>query len=322
MSKEHFLVTGGLGCIGAWVVRNLVREGISVTVFDIGKDPHRLRLILEPEELQKVNFLNGDIRELEAVQHALQESQATHLVHLAALQVPFCQANPPLGAQVNVVGTVNVFEAVRQAGISQVVYASSVAVYGRSEEYPGKVNHTSPLNPHTFYGVYKQANEGTARLYWQQQGLCSVGLRPYALYGPGRDQGLTSSPTLAMLAAAAGRPYHIPFGGRYQMQYNDDVARIFIRAARTPFQGAGIFNLGGAAVSTPDVIAAIETAAPEAKGKITFDPTPLPIPEALDDTPLRKWLGELPETPLAEGIAATIQFFRRALQEGRISLEQ
>jgi nucleoside-diphosphate-sugar epimerase len=292
-----------------------------VAVFDLGSDPRRLRLVMPPADLEKVTFLRGDIRDPEVVLRAVQESQATHIIHLAALQVPFCKANPILGAQVNVVGTVNVFEAAKQAGIAQVVYASSVAVYGLSTEYSGVVDSAAPLNPHTFYGVYKQANEGTARLYWEDSRLSSIGLRPYALYGPGRDQGLTSGPTQAMLAAAAGRSYHIPFGGRYQMQYNADVAEIFIRAVRTRFQGAGVFNLRGALTDTPGVIAAIEAAAPQATGTITFTPSPLPIPEEFDDTPLRNLLGELPDTPLVQGVAATIDFFRQAIHENRMTAD-
>jgi nucleoside-diphosphate-sugar epimerase len=67
MEQERFLVTGGLGCIGAWVVRNLVQEGARVTVFDLAGDPHRLKLLLPPEDLQQVNFLSGDVRDLDAV---------------------------------------------------------------------------------------------------------------------------------------------------------------------------------------------------------------------------------------------------------------
>jgi len=313
------LVTGGLGCIGAWVVRNLVREGIPVSIFDLATTSHRLELILTAEEIQRVSFITGDISSLEAVQSALQTSQANRIIHLAALQVPFCKADPSLGARVNVVGTVNVFEAARQAGLGQVVYASSVAVYGLSEDYPaGSVTHDAPLNPRTHYGVYKQANEGTARIYWLDEKVSSIGLRPYTLYGPGRDQGMTSSPTKAMLAAAAGQPYRISYGGRSEMQYTDDVARIFIQAARTLVQGAQVFNLRGSVASMPEVIAAIEAAEPAAAGKITFEPVPLPLPEEFDDSRLRLLLGRLPDTPLAEGVQATVQHFKQALQDGRL----
>jgi UDP-glucuronate 4-epimerase len=320
MTEEKYLVTGGLGCIGAWVVRNLVRERVPVSIFDLASASPRLELILSPEELQRVRFFQGDISDLEAVQGALQASQSNRIIHLAALQVPFCKANPSLGARVNVVGTVNVFEAAKQAGLKQVVYASSVAVYGLNEDYPEHViGHTAQLKPRTHYGVYKQANEGAARIYWLDDGLSSIGLRPYTLYGPGRDQGMTSSPTKAMLAAAAGRPYHIAYGGRSEMQYTDDVARMFIQAARTPFQGAEAFNLRGSVASMAEVVAAIEAAEPSARGRITFEPIPLPLPEEFDDAPLRGLLGSLPDTPLAEGVQATIEHFRQALQDGRLS---
>ena len=126
---DRFLVTGALGCIGAWVVTNLVNEGTSVTAFDLATQPRRLQLLLSPEQLAQVKFVAGDITSLAAVESALDEHEITHIIHLAALQVPFCRANPPLGAAVNVVGTVNVFDAVkRRPHIKKIVYASSVAV--------------------------------------------------------------------------------------------------------------------------------------------------------------------------------------------------
>jgi UDP-glucuronate 4-epimerase len=321
LSPEHFFITGGLGCIGAWVVRNLLREGVPVTIFDLADNPHRLKLILTAPEMGAVQFLSGDISDLQAIKTAIQKSHATHIIHLAALQVPFCKADPAQGAQVNVVGTVNIFEAAKQVGIQRIVYASSVAVYGLSEEYPeGELGHDAPLKPRTHYGVYKQANEGTARIYWLDDGISSIGLRPYTLYGPGRDQGMTSGPTKAMLAAAAGQAYHIPYGGRSGMQYTDDVAKIFIQAARLAFQGAEVLNIRGSVVDMPEIIAAIEAAEPLAKGKITFDPKPLALPEGTDDTALRRLFGVLPNTPLNEGVKSTIKLFKQALADGRIAI--
>ncbi len=200
---ERFFVTGALGCIGAWVVRNLVREGIPTVIYDLGGSQHRLRLIMSEDELEQINIINGDVTDLNAVEQAVKDTGATHIIHLAGLQVPFCKADPSLGARVNVVGTVNMFEAAKRAGIKHLVYASSIAVYGSSEEYPEEMlSHDAPQRPRTHYGVYKQANEGTARIYWQDDDMSSIGLRPYTVYGPGRDQGLTSAPTKAMLAAA------------------------------------------------------------------------------------------------------------------------
>jgi len=322
MSEERFLVTGALGCIGAWVVRRLVREGVATTIFDLGTNQHRLELIMDSDELRRVNFVQGDITKTEAVESVVKDSAATHLIHLAALQVPFCKANAVLGAQVNVVGTVNVFEAAKRAGLKHVVYASSVAVYGRSEDYEQvELPNDAQPKPRTLYGVYKQANEATARVYWWDDGISSIGLRPYTVYGPGRDQGLTSAPTRAMLAAAAGKPFHIPFGGRIGYQYVDDTAAMFIQAARVPFQGADAFGLRGSVATMPEIIAAIEEAEPSARGRITFDDKPLPFPESLEEVELKKVLGDLPFTPLKTAVQDTIALFRNALDNGKIKWE-
>ena len=132
---------------------------------------------------------------------------------------------------------------------------------------------------------------------------------------------MTSSPTKAMLAAAAGKPFHIPFGGRCAYQYTDDVARQFIHAARAPFEGAEVFNLRGSVVHMQEVVAAIESAAPSMRGRITFENKPLPFPEDMDDSHFAHVLGRVPETPLSQGVLQTLDIFRRALADGRISAD-
>ncbi|MDX1522363.1 MAG: SDR family oxidoreductase [Anaerolineae bacterium] len=319
MSQEHFLVTGAMGCIGAWVVRNLVHDQVATTVFDLGTSKHRLELIMTPDELAQVHFIHGDITNTNAVKNAVLENDITHIIHLAALQVPFCKADPPLGAAVNVVGTVNIFEAAKAAGLSLVVYASSAAVYGSKERYSARlIGPDAPLDPQNHYGVYKQANEGSARIYWQDDGIASIGLRPYTVYGLGRDQGMTSTPTKAMLAAARGEAYHISFGGYNGFQFADDVAKIFIKSARTPFKGAGVFNIQGTVAHMSQIVAAIEAAEPAAKGRITYEETPLPLPDGLKDQALRKLLGEPANTPLLDGVAQTISHFKQAIADGRL----
>lgn len=322
MGEERFLVTGAAGCIGVWVLRNLVRAGIPVVALDRDEKYHRLPLILSEEEISRIQFIQGDITDYLAVENALKVSGASRIIHLAALQLPFCKADPLAGARVNVVGTVNIFEAARRLGLKSLVFASSTAVYGRSEEYPtSPLAHDAPLQPHSHYGVYKQANEGTARIYFQDDGISSIGLRPYVVYGAGRDQGLTSTPTKAMLATAAGQPYHISYGGRYCFQYADDTARIFIQAARASFEGADVFNIGGDSVTTAQVIGAIELAEPSALGRITFNDTPLPFPADVDNHALENAIGKVSFTPLSVGVASTIETFRRSLADGKIQPE-
>lgn len=292
--SERFLVTGALGCIGAWTVATLVREGADVVAFDLAEDDRRLRLVASPEEIGRVAFVRGDVTDLEAVERTLAEHEITHVIHLAALQIPFCKADPVLGARVNVSGTVNVFEAVKRRGLqTTIAYASSVAVYDEQGE----------IAPKTLYGVYKVANEGTARIYWQDDRVASVGLRPYTVYGLARDQGVTSAPTFAMAAAVRGEPYRIGFGGRMQLHYVPDVARAFVQAARSEPGGAPTFNLGGSATSIADLVAAIEAAAPGAE--LSFDDAPLPLPAQMPEP----WF-DVPMTPLEQGIRETVEALR------------
>ncbi len=317
---SHTLVTGALGCIGSWIVRDLVRQGARVTTYDLDDNPHRMKLIMTPDELSRVTFARGDITDLDALLALAHDSGVTSIIHLAALQVPACKANPSLGARINVVGTVNVFETARRLGLDRIVYASSVATYGGRENYAQSlIQPDDPLMPKTLYGVYKQANEATARVYWADWGVSSIGLRPYVLYGPGRDQGMTSTPTTAMLAAAAGLPYRITYGGRSGMQYTDDVARLFIAVTSVPFEGAEVYNIRGSVVDMAEVVEAIEAAEPRAKGSITYDATLLPFPDGQDDSRLAALLGTIPYTPLNEGVAATIATFKQALRSGLLT---
>jgi UDP-glucuronate 4-epimerase len=320
-ANDRFLVTGALGCIGAWTVRELVREGTPVVAFDLAADPRRLRLIMSPDELAAVTFETGDITEAAAIEHVLDEHRITHIVHLAALQVPFCRADPALGARVNVVGTVNVFEAARRRleQVRGLVYASSIAVFDAADAdgRAGGVTDDTSGHPTTHYGVYKQANEGTARVYWRDGGLASVGLRPMTVFGPGRDQGLTSAPTRAVVAALVGRPFEIGFSGRTLFQYTSDVGQTFVRAARSGLDGARIYNLGGSSATIAEVVAAIEETVPGSAGLIRISGQPLPFPDEIDASGAQA-LGPLPITPIETAVAETAALLRRLQAEGRL----
>ena len=323
--SERFLVTGALGCVGAWAVRRLVREGVPVWTYDLGGDPYRLRAIMAEEELAEVRFVSGDIADLDAFERVVADRGITHILHLAAMQVPLVRAEPVRGAMVNLVGTTAVFEAARRhdGQVRNLAFASSFGVYGDPEAYPpGPLAHDAPLLPPTLYGVFKQCNEGTARVYWRENSVYSVGLRPCVVYGPGRDQGWTSTPTKAMLAAAVGRPYKITYGGTLVYHHADDVAGAFIAAARTRLDGAPVYNLGGSTVSMEQIVAAIAEVAPGSAGRITFDPAPLPHPSSADDSALNQALGPVPYRSLVEGVADTVEVFRSALDAGRLDLER
>jgi UDP-glucuronate 4-epimerase len=306
MTQERFLITGALGCIGAWPCAQLVRENVPVFLYDLSTNRERLELVMSPEELEQLTLVRGDVTDLEQLERTVAEYGITHIVHLAAMLLPLVKADPPRGATVNVVGTTNVFEAAKREGVRAIAYASSAAVYG-----PGSGPRIADAGqPTTLYGVFKLANEGTAEVYFEDDGIGSVGLRPYVVYGPGRDQGLTADPTLAMEAAARGDGYEMRWGGRCQLQFAPDAARIFIAAARSGHRGAAVFNLGGPSSHASDVVSAIEAAAPEVAGRITYDDVQLPFPEEMEEGALEDVVGPIEWTTLHDGTRQTIELYR------------
>jgi len=325
VSAKRFLVTGAKGFIGSWIVKVLIERGDRPLILDLDADSHRLRALLSEQQLESVGFIRGDVSRLEDVERAVADNGITHVIHLAALQVPFCVANPPLGALVNVVGTVNVLETVKRHRdqVRKLVYASSAAVFG-SEEFYGAdhISDDAALQPATLYGVFKQCNEGTARVYYACDGISSIALRPSTVYGAGRDQGLTSGPTKAIKACVAGRPYTIRLTGRVDMQYARDTAITFIRAAESDLEGARIYTPRGAVVSIDDIITALERIFPGARRLITAQGNPLQLPADVENNAIRRDFPDLPITPLDEGIRETAEIFRRLQREGRLDLRE
>jgi nucleoside-diphosphate-sugar epimerase len=317
----HVLLTGGYGCIGAWIVRNLLERGDQAWIYDLKEDPCRLRLILPEENVRQVTFVQGDVTDFANLRAAIDKHAITHVVHLAGLQVPVCRADPMLGAKVNVLGTLAVFEAVRlSAGqIKRLVYASSAAVFGPPDEYPaGPLGDDAPLRPSTHYGYFKVCNEGNARTYFQDHGMSSIGLRPWTVFGVGRDFGMTSEPTKAIKALAVGRHYHITYGGWQDLQFVDDVAKIFVRCLDAPYQGAKSYNLRGHVVDLAtfhNVLCAVD---PAARDLISYGDRQIAIAYDLDDAALQRDLGPMPRTPLEDGIRQTLRAFRRLQAEGRL----
>ena len=158
--------------------------------------------------------------------------------------------------------------------------------------------------------MYKLANEGTARVYWHDEDVPSIGIRPYIVYGPGRDQGLTSGPSLAMAAAAKGESYKIEYGGSAQYDFAPDVGRAFALAARAAADGAHVANFPGVPSTMQEVVDAIEAAAPAVAGKVFWEEGQLPFPEALQGQLLERLVGPLQHTSLVDGVRRTIEQFR------------
>lgn len=316
----HVLVTGASGCIGAWAVKQLVERGAEVTAYDLDASLARLRLVAPESAAAKVRVETGAVEDTARLKGLVRDRGVTHILHLAALQMPMCQANPVQGALVNVIGTLNVFEAARDAGREvRIVYASSAAVWGPPEEYGERpLTEEDPLKPATFYGIYKQSNESCARVFHKNNGVSSIGIRPWTVYGVGRDRGLTSDPTFAIKAVSMGAPFTIRLSGLMDLQYVEDVAAGFVACLESNVEGAHVFNLAGDVVKIEEIIERLERLRPGAAGLLTFKGPQVPVAWRMDASALQSLVPGIPRTPLDEGLARTLRIFDRLKTEGRL----
>ncbi len=323
-SPRRYLITGAKGFIGSWIVKELIERGDRPYVFDIDTAAARLAALLTPQQLASVQFIQGDVTQFADVESAIGQHGITHVLHLAGIQVPFCAADPIRGAMINVVGTLNVFEAARRRRdlVERIVYASSAAVFGPEEVYGGvTVPEGAPLLPGTHYGVFKQCNEGNARVYFLDHGISSVAIRPGSVYGVGRDRGMTSGPTKAIKASVVGQPYTIRFTGGLDLQYVRDTSRIFIRCAETALTGAKVYTPRGEVTRIKDFLATLEQILPQSRTLVKAEGNSLPVSFDFDDSALQHDLAGVPRTPLQDGIRETAAIFERLKSEGRLDTQ-
>ncbi len=292
------LVTGGGGFIGAWIIRRLAEAGHDPVVFDMQENRAKLAEIAGADLADGIDWHTGDIVATGDVETAAKGCDA--LVHLAGILTPACRANPILGANVNLIGTLNVFLAARAHGIPNVAYMSSMGVFGPD-------GGAEPC-PTTLYGAFKLGAEHSARAFFAEDGITSTGFRPYVVYGPGRDGGLSAGPSLACAAAARGEAYTIPFSGGIDMIHADDIARIFLTTIEAPPQGANVVTLLGNETTTDTVAETINRIAPGAR--ITVDGPPMPIDGPKSEPQLAQLFPGWTPRPLEDGLADTIAFYK------------
>src|SRR5207302_8335175 len=271
-------------------------------------NPVRLSLLLAPERLSRIPLEVGKIEDTARLKSLVADGGITHIMHLAAVLMPFCQADPVEGGMINVIGSLNVFAAARDAGRPvRVVYASSSAVWGPEEFYgSGKLTEDEPLKPSTHYGVFKQANEGNARAFYLANGISSIGLRPWTVFGVGRDAGLTADPTLAMKSLVLGQPFQMRLTGHMDLQYVEDVAETFVRCALSPLEGAHVFNLEGTVITIEDFIKQLDALWPGAAKLITANGPQVPVAYRMDGSELRNHIPGIPQTPLPTALSKTL----------------
>ncbi|MEM6496524.1 MAG: NAD(P)-dependent oxidoreductase [Pseudomonadota bacterium] len=293
------LITGGTGFIGSWIAKALIAKGFDIRSFDIKDDRSVPREILGADA-DRVDWITGDITDSQALVKAA--SGCDLLVHLAAILTPDCARNPVRGAEICLIGSLNVFEAARQNNIGRVLFMSSAGVFGPEDD------GVNP-RPTTLYGAYKLAVEGAARAYWDDHAIASVGFRPLIVYGPGRETGLTAGPSLACKAAAQGDDYVIPFSGDTDFIYVSDVAAAYAAAAIKEQPGAHVYNVVGDLGTAEGFAEEIMRAAPNTN--VRADGPTLPIAPQIDPGSLREDYPDIPQTTIREGIAETVAHYRR-----------
>jgi UDP-glucuronate 4-epimerase len=298
MRNGTVLVTGASGFLAAWIIPKLLASGRRVIATDIRRDSTRLDLATKNQPLSELEWVPLDISDEQACLALADEFKPQDILHLAALMIPACKANPIAGARVNLLGHMHMMEAARAVG-ARLVYTSSIAAKPR-----GTAN--APAN---LYGVYKRADEEISRLYAEDYGVASLGLRPNIVYGVGRDLGETAVVTAAARAAALGEAYILPWHTRAGFQFVDDIAEIFHRVVMKDWKGSATSDMSDTTATTEEIVEAILLAAPDARISIDQNERAAPT-EGFDISPIVATIGELPQTPIRQGIQNTISHFR------------
>jgi UDP-glucose 4-epimerase len=236
---------------------------------------------------REFRFIEGDIRDREKVAKAV--AGCDYVFHQAAIRITLCAEQPRECLEVLAGGTLNVFEAAAAAGVRKVVYASSASVYGAAEVYPTDEKH-HPYGNRTLYGAAKLFDEGIARHFHDMNGLPSVGLRYFNVYGPKMD--LTGAYTEVFIrwldCAEQGRRPQIHGDGSATMDfvYVSDVARANLAALRCA-QDDAVYNV---ASGTETSLLGLWQAIQRVTGRFDLEPefhpprNVNPVPRRLADT--------------------------------------
>ena len=256
MSDAPILVTGGAGFIGSNLVDALLARGYAVRVLDNLSTGKRDNL---PQN-DRLELIVGDVADRVCVRAALQGCAA--VVHLAAVASVQASVDDPLGThQSNLVGTLNLCEAMREFGVRRVLFASSAAVYGNNGEGEA-IDEDTAKAPLTPYAADKLASEYYLDFYRRQHGLEPVVFRFFNIYGPRQDPSSPYSGVISIFTERAqkGLPIAV-FGDGEQTRdfvYVGDLVEVLVQALEAPEITSGAVNVGlGLATSLNQLLAAI-----------------------------------------------------------------
>ena len=308
------VVTGGAGLIGSTTIDVLLasHDPKSIVILDDlsrGTRSNVEAALRDP----RVGLVEGDIRDREVVAQVI--SGADAVIHMAALRITACAADPRLAFDVMCAGSFNVIEAARAAGVRKVVAASTASVYGMAEEFPTTERH-HPYNNRTWYGASKMMLEGLLRSFNDMYGLPYVALRYFNVYGPRMDIHGKYTEVLIrwMERIEAGQPPLVLGDGSQTMDfvYVEDVARANVLALASEASDE-VFNVAtGVETSLNGLAAALSRAmgvhaAPEYGPERKVNP----VPRRLAATEkARRQLGFTASVPLDEGLSRLVRWWR------------
>jgi UDP-glucose 4-epimerase len=308
------LVTGGGGYIGREVVKALVHRGDTAIAFDAGMPP-QMRTLAEGSK--NVRIVEGDVTDLASLIAACQAEKPDAVIHLAAIVGVIFSVNSPSNVvRVNVQGSINVFEAMRLAGIRRVVHMSTEEVYGDFIAPAAREDH--PAYPRMPYGITKLAVEQLGRTYRELHGLDPINLRTSWVYGVGLPR--PRAPTTFLDAALEGRRYHLDHGGdaAIDFTYMADVVSGILCALDADKHKYDVYNLAsGEATTLKQMVALIGELIPGAQISVADGPYRFsealnaPIKGALDVTRARE-IGFTPKFDRRRGFEAYIAEWREA----------
>jgi len=330
MNQQKVLITGGYGCIGAETAKWLVRNSDAfVVICSRNVSPARSERVFHDVDRSRLTFIPADVTDQIQLTEILTSQAVTHVVHLAALQTPDCNAHRDLGLQINLAGTQNVIEAMKASGLPlrRYIFTSSIAVYGPRAAYPaGRVPMLAEPQPVNVYGAWKLAGEQISTFFFEDTGIPTLCLRPGVLFGPGRDAGLTSSPTTAMKCVALGLPYQIPFRSRQDYLYAPDVGAAVGTALLESFDGCGVFTLPSRTLETKEIVATLQQAAGERgipdQFRITIGEDDVPFICDLDYEPFSEAFPDVPRTPLDQAIHESLEVFLDQVRRGWLTEQE
>jgi UDP-glucose 4-epimerase len=314
-----YLVTGGTGFIGSRVVRDLVREGEQVVVYDWFPERIALERMLSREEIEsKVKIVRGDVTDFAQIASVIRQYNIDKAAHLAALLLHDVNANPLSGLKTNCEGTVNVFEAARLLGLKKVVWISSGSVFGPPESYSQEfIPNDAPHYPQNLYGATKSMDETFAAYYADRYNLDISAIRLVLVYGAWQSRGRTAAIIQQMVCnPALGRAGKVPAAGDNILgwTYVDDAARAIVLACKAGKTRTRSFSVRGNIHSVQEIVDYVKELIPSAVINLLSlekSQSHLIMTCKYDTSRIEEELGFHTQWTMKQGIRETINLVRR-----------